>query len=365
MIDIPTVSNCLAGLVGFRNSDRTCISDFSDSQTGSTSTVYVTDEPAITPTNILAAMPKDYSSLGDYVSNIIRKSSQEMIQEFIYRHKELTRARTIIDNIKPVKGNAILTNQITKAGRFVGIIIEPSKSYSLAAVIRSIGVQLNSLNPGLTLYLYETSQNDATATLTLTGHNKILSLQWFDSTMIAKYQSPDGGTGQRFLLGYYEDDLIGNAVSTNIANCNSGCYGYEWVQQYQKHVYITGFSIPPSGLNGINLPNTQMISEGSESYGLHIHFYVTCDISQIICDNKNIFALAASKRTAMRFYRDYANNSNLSREADMTRDRALTNYEMAKEEYDGLLKSVRIDFTDIDRYCLPCSQKELQTTILR
>lgn len=365
MIDLSTVTTCMSGLVGFRNSDRTCISDFTNSQTGTTASVYVTDEPAITPTNVTAAMPKDFNSLGDYVSTIIRKSQQDCIQEFVSKHKELTRARTLIDNINPVKGNAIFTNQITKSGRFVGIIIEPQKSDTIAAVLKYIGVQFNTLNPTLVLYLYETSQNDPIATLTLSAHNKMLSLQWIESTMVARYRSNTGGTGQRFLLGYFENDLIGNAVSTTIADCNSGCQGYEWVRQYQKHVFIRGFSIGSTGLNGTNLPNTEMIAEGDETYGLHLRFYVTCEISDVICDNKNMFALAISKKCAMRFYQDFANNSNLSREADMTRDRALTNYAMAKEEYDGLMRSIRFDFTDIDKICLPCSQRDLQTITLR
>lgn len=359
MIDFSKLSDCLSGLVGFRNSDRSCISDFTNSQTGSTSTVFVTDEPAITPTNITATMPKDYSSLGDYVSTVIRKSTQDTVQEFIARHKELTRARTIIDNINPVKGNNIFTNQIAKSGRFVGIIIEPRESDTIAAVLNYIGVQFNAINTSLKLYLYETSQNDAIATITLSEHNKMLSLQWFESTMIARYRSNTGGTGQRFLLGYYENDLVGNAVSTSLINCNS-CRGNEWVSHYQKHVYITGFSVGATGLNGVNLPNTQLIGEGTETFGLHLRFYVTCEISDVICDNKNLFALAAAKKCAMAFYRNFQNNTNVSREADLMRDMATTNYAMAKEEFDGLLRSIKFDFTNIDANCLPCSQRDLQ-----
>lgn len=363
MIDFSTVANCLEGLVGFRNSDRTCISDFTNTQTGATSTVYVTDESGITPTNITASTPKDYSSIPSYVADVLRSSTVNTVQEFINRHKELTRARTLIDNINPVKSHCIITNQITKSGRFVGIMLEPRQSDSIASIIAFLGVQFNTLNPNLMIYLYETSQNDAIATMRLPGHNKMLSLQWFASTMIARYRSNTGGTGQRFLLGYYEDDLLGNAVSTPMqTNC---CAGTEWVSQYQKHIFITGVSISASGLNiARTLPNVNLIGEGDETFGIHLRFYVTCEISDVICDNKNMFAMAISKKCAMKFYQDFANNTNLSREADMTRDRALTNYAMAKEEYDGLLRSIRFDFTDIDKNCLPCSQRDLRSSVI-
>lgn len=353
-------------MVGFRNSDRTCISNFGNAQTGATSSVYVTDEPGITPTNITAAMPKDYTNMADYVADTIRKATQDTFQEFINRHKELTRARTLLDNVNPVKGVNVFTNQITKAGRFVGLLIEPKKSDSIVAVLKYIGVQFNSLNTALVLYLYETSQNDPIATLTLSGHNKMLSLQWFESTMKAKYRSNTGGTGQRFLLGYFENDLIGNAVSTTLHNCSTcdNANAGMWIEKYQSQVYIRGLSIPTSGLNGTNLPNTSLIGEGDQTFGLHLRFYTTCEITDVLCDNKNMFAQVISKKCAMKFYLDYYNNSNLSREADMTRDRAMTNYAVAKEEYDGLLKGIRIDFTDIDRHCLPCSQRELRTTTL-
>jgi hypothetical protein len=367
MIDISTAVDCLSGLVGFRNSDRTCISNFPNSQTGSTSTVYVTDEPAITPTNITAAMPKDYSSLGDYVSDSITRASQEVVQEFTNRHKELTRARTLLDDVNPVKGVNVFTNQISKSGRFVGFLIEPTQSDSISVILKYIGVQFNTLNTALTLYLYDTSQNTAIATLTLTGHNKLLSLQWFESTMVAKYKSTTGGTGQKFLLGYYENDLSGNAVSTTMATCSDCGYGpYNgWIEVYRKQVYITGVSIPSNGLNGTNLPDTTKFQEGTETFGLHLKFFTTCDITDVFCGNKSMFAMAISKKTAMKFYLDFANNSNLSREADMSRDRAMTNYAVAKEQYDDTMKNIRIDFTDIDKHCLPCSQRELRMGVLR
>lgn len=366
MIDLSTAATCLSGLVGFRNSDRSCISDFASGQTGSTSTIYVTDEPAITPTNITAIKPADYSVLSDYVSDVLRRSKQEVLQEFVNRHKELTRARTLLDDVNPVKGVNIFTNQITKAGRFVGILIEPRKSDSIAAVLKYVGVQFNTLNTALTLYLYETSQNDPIATLTLSSHSKILSLQWFESTMIARYKSSTGGTGQRYLLGYYENDLVGNAVSTSMHRC-SGCDGGSsgWIERYQQQVYVTGFSVNSTGLSGTNLPNPNLIGEGDETFGLHLKFYTECEITDVVCDNKNLFAMAISKKTAMNFYKDGHNSTNISREADMFRDRAMTNYAVAKEEYDQLLRGIRIDFTDIDNYCLPCSQRELRTATIR
>jgi hypothetical protein len=327
--------------------------------------VYVTDEPAITPTNITASMPKDYTALSDYVSDTIRKAQQDTAQEFVSQHKELTRSRTLLDNVNPVKGVNLFTNQITKSGRFVGILIEPRKSDSIVAVLKYIGVQFNTLNTSLVLYLYETSQNTAIATLTLSAHTKILSLEWIESTMKARYRSNTGGTGQRFMLGYYENDLSGNAVSTSIARCSS-CDGGDnsWIEKYQSQVYVTGFSVPSSGLNGTALPNPDLIGEGDETFGLHLRMYTTCEITDVMCDNKNMFAQPISKKTAMKFYLDMANNSNLSREADMVRDRAMTNYAVAKEEYDKLMKAMRIDFTNIDQYCLPCSQRDLRTAMI-
>lgn len=367
MVNLETVKECWAGLVGFRDSDRSCISNYSGSLTGSTSSVFVTSEAGITPTNINACKPKDYSSTSDYIVDVITRASQEVAQEFVNRHKELTRARTLLDNVNPVKGVNIMTNQVTKSGRFVGIMIQPTKSDSIVAVLKYIGTQFNSVNSALTLYLYETSQVAPIATLTLTGHNSILSLQWFESTMTARYRSNTGGTGQKFLLGYYENDLTGNAVSTTLHNCSScehNALGTDWIEQMQKQVYIQGFSFPSTALSGTNLPDITKIGYSEETYGLHLRFYTTCDITDVLCDNKSMFAMPISKKAAMTFYLDFANNSNVSRESDMSRDRAMTNYAVAKEQYDDHMKNIRIDFTDIDKKCLPCSQRELRTTYI-
>lgn len=350
------------GLVGFQNSERSGISLFDADQTGSTSGTYYTEESGITPSLMTFAKPPDHATLADYARAVNRAAIRDTLQEYINNHKQLTRARTLLETVTPVSGVTRFTDQLTKSGRLVGIMLRPSASDTLAAVVQYIGVQFNTANPGLTLYIYETSQNEPIGSFALTGHDKALSLQWFTREVICKYRGNTSGTGQKFLIGYFENELSGNALNTKLT---SACCGNErWVNAYRSQVYVSGFSIPGSQFTGTTMLDNTQIGETDTTFGLHVRFYTTCEITDVICDNSLMFAMMIRKRGAMRIFRDYFNGTNVNREQDMSRDRAVTNYEMVKQEYDQLIKSQQFDLTNIDRKCMPCSQRDIRTATL-
>ena len=359
MVNIDRIVECLTGSVGFRNSDRSGIQSFSGAQTGSTSGQYYTDEPGITASYMQMAKPKDYATLADYAEDVNRTAISETMAEYIAQHKELTGSREIMSAVNPVRGMVRMQDQVAKSGRFCYIRFNLRHSDTLVCNILRVGVQFNALNPNLTLYLYETSQNEPIATYTLTGHTKVLSLQWFDINLKCPYKSTTGGTFQSYLLGYYENDLNGNAVNTQIEDA---CCGNErWVNNYRQHVFITGGSVMPAGQNGTNLPDPNFYGQTSQTFGLHVSVSVTCDVTDYICDHVNTFAPIIRKRGAMRIFRDYYNNSNVNREADMSRDRAMTNYAATEVEYKRLLKTMSVDIMDIDGICMPCNERKMKT----
>lgn len=362
MINYTTVKSCLSGLVGYRNSDDSCQDTLTGAITGSSSGRYITDISGITPEYIAAARGKDYADLQTYLDDVFNKEPLEAVKAFIRNHKELTAARHLVDNADITKKMHHFVDQVTKSGRFVGVKIQPAVSENIVIQVRSIGVQFSALNPALTLYVFESSQNEPIKTITLTGHNKTNSLQWFDQTDVKFYYKDDsGGTGQEFYIGYFEDDLNGMAVDTRL-NCGT-CPGNKDSAYIQatKHMAISGVNFNSSHLNGTDLPNTKQQGLNEQTYGLHLKLNVTCDITSILCDNIAQFDNLVTQRIAMRIFKDFYNTAEIGGTSEMSRNRALTNLEMAEDEFKRELKALELDFTQIDKICLPCKKKSYKT----
>lgn len=362
MVDFNKLTECFTGLVGFRNGNRTGVESFSGSQTGSTSGIYYTDEPGVTQSLMHFAKSKDYATLADYADQVNKDAIREVMNDYVSSHSELTDSRTVMKSVNPVNQIVRMQDQVAKNGRFVFVRLDLTPSDTLIANIVRLGVQFNTLNNGLKFYLFETSQYEAIAEYELTGHTKTMSLQWFDVNLKCPYKSTTGGTNQSYLFGYFENDLQGNALNTKVYDACCGNQG--WVNDYRKYVWITGGVVENSRLNSTYLPDSNYLGQTDQSFGIHVSVNVTCDISDIICDNTMVFAKAIQKRGAMRVYRDFMNTTNVSREAELSRDQAATNYAMVEADYKRYMKNLTINFTDIDGICQPCSKRVIKSVQL-
>lgn len=350
--------------VGFHSTANTCLSDLDGDLTGSNSSIYANDESGINQDIIEAAMNADYSDVSDYLRRTRRKAIFDVLQTYINKNKELTRSRELMENVDVVKRMNFFSDKVVKSGRFVGLEIKPAPGQSLAAVIRKIGVQFDALNAALVLYVFESSQNEYVATLTLTGHNKVSSLQWFtpDSDLICKYQSADLGTGQTYYIGYFENSLSGQAIDTKLY---ANCCGNDFVAAYQEYALIRGVAIDNSALNGTDIPDLRQVGYTDQSFGLHLRISITCDITPTICENAVLFTQIINKKIAYKIWWDFYNNMNLNRKAELSRDRALPNITRLEKELEAELMGLKLDLTDLDEYCAPCSKQFISSGTMR
>lgn len=366
MIDRCKAATCVEDHLHYKPSANSCLetldSDLLVPSGESGHCIYINDEPGLNQDIIEAAMNADYSDVSDYLRQIRTNGVTEALQLYINQHKELTQARTLIDNLDITKGVNYFSDKVQKTGRFVGIEIKPSSSQTIAVILRKLGVQFDTLNTDLIFYLYDTSQEDAIKTFTISAHNKTNSLQWFSlADFIASYKYEDGGTAQRFILGYYENDLIGQAIDTKLF---TNCCGNEWVTNYQSYVWFRG-CVFTSGLNGVKLPDMKQIGYTDQSFGIHIKASIHCDITETICDNVDMFLQLCKKKIALRIWWDFYNNMNLNRKAELSRDRALPNITRLENEFNAELKGIKLDLTDIDGICMPCNKNFISSVTMR
>jgi len=309
------------------------------------------------------AIPSDYANINSYLDAVMQEEPVNALKDFIKRHKEFTQARHFLDNLDVVKQEQYPTNLVTKGGRFVGIEFTPGSSDNIATWIRAIGVQFTAVNNTLRLYLFNSSLIDPLASAVLTTHNRIVSLQWIDwspNSWAMNYKSMDTGTGSRFFLGYFENDLVGQACDTHmVGNC---CGNEVWYKSYQDLCRVRGVVFEPGALNGAQLPDLKKVGYTDQTFGLHVKLSITCDITDTICQNKLMFDSVVQKKVAMRIYNDFMNSNRQNRNSTISRDMAAYNMEQIGKEYIDDIKSLQFDFSGIDRYCMPCKAGGLTTS---
>ncbi len=239
-------------------------------------------------------------------------------------------------------------------------------------------MQINTIqaNP-LRIYLYETSQEDPIATFNLTN-TKVNSLEWFAITdFIMNYQSLLLGTGQQYLLGYYEADpnnpqtfqLEGNALRTDF---DCGC-GQNPAKVWRKYIGIEPIEIPNRGLifNAVkgdyDLPDQDEISFVSFISGLQAKVNIECDITEVLCANIDLFAKALqytlAKRVLFDAFASVRINSiseskmNQSRDFGVKYQGELEGFTTEEGEVrKGIINSIILDLQGVDSFCMPCKQ---------
>lgn len=355
--------------VAYRPSDRSCTEVITDPDlTGDPTTTffYVNDVPGITQGILESTKDKEFATLTDSLRASRDNAIEDTMRDFVSRHVELTGARHVVDLLDLTRYVTYMDDLTIPAGRFVGIEMQIIRSSSLAVIMHQVGTQFDQLQPGLTLYLFESSQQQAIATMVM-SNTQSKNLQWFESAFQMMYRSSTLGTGQFYYLGYFEDDLRGAAVDTRLYSGCSTC-GNEATQivaTYSKYVLIRGVEFQSSALNGIDLPNLKQKGISDSTYGLHFRMTITCDITDYLCNNKSLFASPIRRKIAIKHFWDFINSTNLNRNQSLAKDNALLNVEREEKLYDKEMKAIKLSFTDIDKICMPCDKSMIKTYTAR
>lgn len=383
MYDKDAIITCGSGLVGWEQSSDPSHTILTPALVLSTSGFYVNSLPGV-DFNLIEEMfsSQRHPNRTNYLENIHNQELIKLVNRTVSRQKQELKTKELLSNFDPIAGRASFADKITQNGRFVGYMIMPHNSNNLRADIKYIGMQIDTVQTTpVRVYLYETSQREPIATYDF-QNTDTYSLEWRAvEDFIINYRSSVGGTGQTFLLGYYEEDttnpqhtqLEGQAVYVRLC---SGC-GADVRRRalYQKYIGITPIEIPNSALNWngteYDLPDSDSLVNYTVSYthGLLIKFNITCDITDVICQNIQMFAEPLQYAIAVRVMYDLLNYTGHNATADSKRNRDnLTNF---AKKYEGrlfgflleggkwsrgMIDDVVMDLSNIDQFCLPCKQ---------
>lgn len=372
MITNAQIKECFECLVGWKESAAagTCYEELTDHLKHSDSSIYVNDLPGISLEYINEMLGKDQDSVNAYLSEVYADASVTVIRKFANAHRKNNYTKAVLENYD--MGINLTRNIRTtqnKRNRFVGFEIVPHGSNSVNAQVMQIGGMFSAIQDSLTIYFYSSQQLEPLLTFNA-DINKASSLVWFDLTspvsgsgsgsddcdslieIIAKFINKDYGHGAKYYIGYYEADLDENnyAIQTT-AGCLSGC------NQSSKKMNVYASVRPCIVESGHTYENRQLfdldqVGYGSDTMGLYMKLNVTCDISQIICDNKMLFAEAHRLQQAITILWNCYNSTALNRLMGSKKE----DFRLMAEKYDtdlnDVLKSLTVDFSNVDPICV-------------
>ena len=381
MFDNTIIQACFPNLVGYIQSSN-ADHQIDASLTVSTSGLYVNALPGLQFDISVPSIGSDYADLDDYLTKIYSQEVSRLVNNLVSKSKNLTGVKEILTNYSLINGVPSRLQKETQNARFVGYRITPVNSNNLLTAITDVAMQIDTVqaNP-LKLYLYETSQTSPIATVDYSNTEVYSLLPWLELTdFIANYQSLNYGTGQQYLLGYYEADpgnpqtfqLEGEAYNMSFTGC-SGCGGTSASKVWSKYVGVQSIAFPNSTLNWngseYDLPNIDGMDSyiTNDTYGLQLKVNVTCDISQIICANKHVLAEALQYSLAVRILEDNSASININNVTDpkriqnddlasMYRGKLWGGITESGDRIPGIMDNVAIDFSGLDGFCSPCTK---------
>lgn len=256
-----------------------------------------------------------------------------------------------------------------KANRFVGIKFKTYSDEGLVVNLNKAGFAFDSIQTNFKLYLFHSSKLEPVQVITIASIDINTSFFWQTiQTVILSFYNQSTNIGGFWYLGYYEEDLIGQAYvrSTEIKNtaCSS-CNDVEaiYYNSYKSFVTFEGFSVAQSDYVKGELWNESLTNYEKDNFGLNFQITVNCDFTDFLIQNRLLFTQAIGLQVAVRFYDDLQvaiRNNNISDRLQAIAPHKLQN----SMTYDkGLLKKLEeaineVDFDTSNIYskCLPCIQ---------
>lgn len=280
--------------------------------------------------------------------------------------------KTLLDNIHLYEGIGNINGRITKNSRFVGLKLTLSNPDTIAR-INYIGLQLDTAQ-ALNVYLFHSSQATAVKTFALTT-TKSVSFQWLAiTTEVLAYMNDNINAGGSYYIGYYEDDLTGQAIKKDISfvgnipcgTCTEAGMNRGLFNKWSKFMSIQPFYVNSSDLSGTdgdlwNEEKEFLLDE--TTWGLNLQISVQCDLSRWICANTNVLIEPLSRQLVVDFLtemtfslRDNQKKERLAGLAAVALDNQENGMSGEARKLSSAIKALSFDFSNLSGPCAPCEK---------
>ena len=372
MFDINTIKTGFATINGWRNSSDPDVPQITDPNLlASDSGLYYNDfHPLVRPEVITNAIPKT-KDFEQYLSEKVDASIIKVFNKFSMWKKEMNSTKSILASTAIFNGIARSNSTILNESRFVGVRIQLKDSMGVGIKIDRLGLQFTQPQTNLPIYVFHTSQKEYIQKFNVTT-TKGGSMEWVTiPTINLQYYDTSNDTGGFFYVGYYQDDILGQALKKdfNWDNFCSGCAGRNAAMVWNTRLKFMEMK-PTYVASGDYVAQESFdyrdaVITNDNNYGMNFGTTIECDLSQYFVEQKLTFADAIGKQVAVDILNDIKHSDRANRIAEVNRNMIIRDLEGDRETFEkGLqerlemsLKALDFDFSKIDSPCLPDNKK--------
>lgn len=360
MFDLASVTNCLKTTVTI------------DGNIGKYAPTYL-NQSVLTD-----AFPKT-AVYADYLQNVINGSISKMLFEVVNKKKITTLIKSVIADFKLFDGRADFENKNANTGRFCFIEFKAKNNEDIVLMLKRISIQIDTASPNFKWYLYCDDTPNAAVKVLNVPYTLNKGVQWTDTltnTDASLNLPPLNDDDTTYYLGYYESDLppaaqsIKKAMDFTNGPCLSGCPGQETNARYYRirvqYVDIKIGYIDAQNLVGdLSLPDMDnAVYVDKNNFGMNIDANVTCDISNFICSNKQIFTEPLALQSAIDLLQVIIHSERDNIDLQKAQQGALfilngnadNNFQGLYKQYDKMIAALDVDTSGFNKSCLPCSK---------
>lgn len=375
MFNPTTIQNCMTSLLGWRNDANPDVPQITDPNLLQTDSglIYNDFHPLLTIENITNTIPED-KTINDYLNEKVNSGINKAMTKVVLEKKLNESTKTLLNSSKLFDGIGRFQDTVISNGRFVGVELEIFPTYGAKVIIDKIGLQFTQTQTNLPIYIFHTSQIDPIQTITAST-TKSNSLEWLtlSQTIDLSYLSDNYDSGGMFYIGYFQDDISGQAIKKEFNflqgpcnTCRGGSNAMKVWNERLNFVRIVPVEVSNSDLNGTQMFDyTKRKYNATNNFGLNFGVTVQCDISQYLCEQKLVLTDLIGKQVAVDILNDMKHSTRLNRLANVSQNMIIRDLDGDQETFEpGLskrlsdsVKAVDFDFSKIDSPCLPCNRK--------
>lgn len=364
----------LKKVIGFQDHwNLTDIPALPASLTESQSGQYFQDfHPLVRLDYIEALLPSD-RTLEEFLDDIETKGIKQMLNQLTTFKKINNSGNELVKNTL-IYDNVLKNKPIVNEGRFVGIQFNMKPDAAgLKAVINRIGLYLTAAQPSLTLYLFNSMQATAVQTFTFTSASAN-SFTWLNEEITITQNNGADTDGGVWYLGYYQDDLVGNAIQYDALNWRVGaCYHCDrglrdgLYKSIAKYVAMTPFYVPAASLPAVGelFDHEDIVYTELNNYGFNLNMSVFCDLSQFFIDNRMSMVDAIGKMVCLKILQMMKASSQISAIEQNVQINIIRDLEGDREtkatpfhhQVEWAIKSVNLDQGNANTICVPCARR--------
>lgn len=364
----------LKKVIGWKNHwDTTEIPTLPADYTATESGQYYQDyHPNVRLDYIQALLPSNYP-LETFLDDIETSAINQMLEK-MSAMKKLNNAGKDLANNKLIYDSVLKNKPIINESRFVGVeFCLKDNAIGLRAIINRIGLYLTAAQPSLTLYLFNSLQESAVSTYTFTSTNAN-SFTWLADQIIMDYSDGSNNEGGVWYLGYYQDDLVGQAIQYDNLNWKNGycrtCDGGVRSAKYTsiaKYIQMSPFYLAAGNVPAVGTmwDTDDMIYTYDNNYGFNFNISINCNLTQFWIDNRLIMTNAIGKYVALKVLQMMKASSQISAveqnvQINIVRDLegdADTRQVPLWQQVDRAIMATNLDQGNINNICVPCARK--------